>query len=43
MEHCMKGIINGKENNMISAVEPEYYGDRFKDFMMKNVFIEGEK
>ena len=43
MEHCMKGIINGKENNMISAVEPEYYGDRFKDFMMKNVFVEGEK
>ena len=43
MEHCMKGIINGKENNMISAVEPEYYGDRFNDFMMKNVFVVGEK
>ena len=43
MEHCMKGIINGKENNMISAVEPEYYGNRFNDFMIKNVFVVGEK
>ena len=43
MEHCMKGIINGKENNMISAVEPEYYGSRFYEFMMKNVFIVGEE
>ena len=43
MEHCMKGIINGKENNMISAVEPEYYGNRFNEFMQKNVFVMGEK
>lgn len=42
MEHCMKGIINGKENNMISAVEPEYYGNRFNEFMIKNVFVVGE-
>ena len=39
----MKGIINGKENNMISAVEPEYYGNRFNEFMQKNVFVMGEK
>ena len=37
MEHCLKGIIYGKEKNMISAVEPQYYGTRFYDFMMKNV------
>ena len=43
MEHCMKGIINGKENNMISAVDPEYYGNRFNEFMQKNVFVMGEK
>ena len=42
MEHCLKGIIYGKEKNMISAVEPEYYGNRFYDFMMKNVFFVGE-
>ena len=42
MEHCLKGIIYGKEKNMISAVEPQYYGTRFYDFMMKNVFVVGE-
>ena len=42
MEHCIKGIVYGKEKNMVSAVEPEYYGKRFNDFMMKNVFIVGE-
>ena len=42
MEHCIKGIIYGKEKNMVSAVEPEYYGKRFNDFMIKNVFIVGE-
>jgi hypothetical protein len=27
---------------MISSVEPEYYGDRFHDFMVEKVFIVGE-
>ena len=43
MEHCLKGIIYGKEKNMVSAVEPEYYGKRFNDFMKNNVFVVGEK
>ena len=43
MEHCLKGIIYGKEKNMVSAVEPEYYGKRFNEFMKNNVFVVGEK
>jgi hypothetical protein len=43
MENCFKGLYYGKEKNMISAVEPNYYGERFKDFMGKKVFIVGEK
>lgn len=42
MEHCMKGILYGKEKNMVSAVEPIYYAERFNDFMTKKVFIVGE-
>ena len=42
MENLFKGIIYGKERNMISAVEPEYYAKRFYDFMEKYVFVEGE-
>ena len=38
----MKGIMYGKEKNMVSAVEPIYYGKRFNDFMINNVFIVGE-
>ena len=43
MEHFFKGLYYGKEKNMVSAVEPNYYGDRFEDFMKKKVFIVGEK
>ena len=43
IENCIKGIVYGKEKNMISAVEPEYYGNRFNDFMIEKVFIIGEK
>ena len=39
METFAKGIYFGKEKNMISCVEPNYYGERFQDFMMKNVFV----
>ena len=39
LETFIKGITVGKEKNMISAVEPDYYGNRFKDFMIKNVFV----
>ena len=39
LETFVKGITVGKEKNMISAVEPDYYGNRFKDFMIKNVFV----
>ena len=39
LENFLKGIALGKEKNMISAVEPGYYGERFKDFMLKNVFV----
>ena len=39
METFVKGIYFGKEKNMISCVEPNYYGERFQDFMMKNVFV----
>ena len=39
METFVKGIYFGKEKNMISCVEPNYYGERFQDFMKKNVFV----
>ena len=39
METFAKGIYFGKEKNMISCVEPNYYGERFQDFMKKNVFV----
>ena len=39
LETFAKGIYFGKEKNMISCVEPNYYGERFQDFMMKNVFV----
>ena len=39
LENFLKGITLGKEKNTISAVEPDYYGNRFKDFMIKNVFV----
>jgi len=39
LENCVKGIYFGKEKNMISAVDPEFYGERFQDFMTKNVFV----
>ena len=39
IETFLKGIYFGKEKNMISAVEPGYYGEWFKDFMLKNVFV----
>ena len=39
LENCVKGIYFGKEKNMISAVDPGYYGERFQDFMTKNVFV----
>ena len=39
METFFKGIYFGKEKNMISCVEPNYYGERFRNFMIKNVFV----
>ena len=42
IENCFKSLLYGKEKNMISSVEPEYYGDRFHDFMVEKVFIVGE-
>ena len=39
LENFVKGIYFGKEKNMISAVDPGYYGERFQDFMTKNVFV----
>ena len=39
IENCFKGIYFGKEKNMISAVNPGFYGDRFQDFMIQNVFV----
>ena len=39
LETFWKGVFYGKEKNMISCVEPNYYGERFQDFMTKNVFI----
>ena len=41
-EHFLKSIYNGKEKNMVSAVEPILYGDRFFEFMTKKVFVMGE-
>ena len=43
IENFFKGLIYGKEKNMISAVEPDFYGDRFYNFMTKNVFVIGEE
>ena len=39
IETFLKGIYFGKEKNMISCVEPGFYGERFQDFMLKNVFV----
>ena len=39
IETFIKGIYFGKEKDMISAVEPGFYGERFKNFMVKNVFV----
>ena len=39
IETFFKGIYFGKEKNMISCVEPGFYGERFQDFMLKNVFV----
>ena len=39
LENCVKGIYFGKEKDMISAVDPGFYGERFQDFMTKNVFV----
>ena len=39
METFFKGIYFGKEKDMISCVEPNYYGERFRNFMIKNVFV----
>ena len=39
IETFWKGVLYGKEKNMISAVEPNYYGERFQNFMTKNVFV----
>ena len=39
LETFWKGVFYGKEKNMISCVEPNYYGERFQDFMTKYVFI----
>ena len=39
IETFLKGIYFGKEKNMISCVEPNYYGERFRNFMIKNVFV----
>ena len=39
IETFLKGIYFGKEKNMISCVEPDYYGERFRNFMIKNVFV----
>ena len=43
LEHFFKGLIYGKEKNMISAVRHELYAQRFFDFMTKNVFIHREE
>ena len=43
IENFFKGLIYGNEKNMISAVEPDFYGDRFYNFMTKNVFVIGEE
>ena len=39
IETFWKGLFYGKEKNMISAVEPNYYGERFQNFMTKYVFV----
>ena len=39
LEHFFKGLIYGKEKDMISAVRHDLYGQRFFNFMTKNVFI----
>ena len=39
LENFLKGIYFGKEKNMISAVPPGFYGDRFQDFMSNKVFV----
>ena len=39
IETFLKVIYFGKEKNMISCVEPNYYGERFRNFMTKNVFV----
>jgi hypothetical protein len=39
LEHFFKGLIYGKEKDMISAVRHDLYGQRFLNFMTKNVFI----
>jgi len=39
IETFVKGIYYGKEKNMISCVHPDFYGDRFRNFMNKYVFV----
>ena len=39
IENFVKGIYYGKEKNMISCVDPGFYGERFQNFMLKNVFV----
>lgn len=39
LEHFFKGLIYGKEKDMISAVRQDLYAQRFFNFMTKNVFI----
>ena len=37
LEHNAKKWLLGKDGQLISAVEPQKYGKRFKDFMFRNV------
>jgi len=39
LEHFFKGLIYGKEKDMISAIRHDLYAKRFFNFMTKNVFI----
>ena len=37
VENFAKKWVLGKDGRLISAVEPQWYGRRFKDFMFRNV------
>ena len=38
-ERAIKTVLMGKDGATLSAIEPQAYGRRFKDFMLSNVLL----